>query len=340
MKKIKLVKVLIIFLVTFIYSSCTDDNEINNLSFTLTPLAEDGLSVNWTILGETNQLEIKVAEDESLSVIVFDTIFDNNINSINIINLPPASDLFIEITTFNADKIINKEVKSVSTSYHQEIVYYESTDDITLCASINYATRTISDTSKYVIFMHHFGGNKSKWYPTSLFKMLIKTGYICLNLDLRGHGDSTPLNNLSMLINEPTGLNNDLNASINYLKNLEMTNDIKVVLVGASLGACISAGGTSYNTVIGGVALSGVYSITEKMFDQLKPQGVFYVAGELDYNSTIELYFKDDAQLLFDITTEPKKIRIIRSSRGHGIDLLISNYDLELETFQWIINLQ
>jgi len=94
---------------------------------------------------------------------------------------------------------------------------------------------------------------------------------------------------------------------------------------------------SSYENVIGGVAASAVRDLSELMLDEeLKPKGMFYIAGELDKSEILDRDCERDAYYLFGLTKEASRVEILYGSRAQGVDLLANEPVFILETIRWV----
>jgi pimeloyl-ACP methyl ester carboxylesterase len=169
---------------------------------------------------------------------------------------------------------------------------------------------------------------------------LVKDGNLCIAIDFRGHGCSSFEGENTTLIEQPRMLFDDFNATLQFLDTLDLPHSDTVIVLGASMGACVATTASTYDRVLGGVAASAVEDISRNMIDDvLLPKGLFYIAGELDKNEALDIDFGRDANNLYNATTEPSKVLVIPNTPAHGVDLLDANIPLIGEAIAWVRNL-
>jgi hypothetical protein len=69
------------------------------------------------------------------------------------------------------------------------------------------------------------------------------------------------------------------------------------------------------------------------------PEGMLYLAGELDKNPARDIDYEKDAHSLASITRGPTRVIIAENSGEHGVDLLEINRELEIEALTWVRDL-
>ena len=79
-----------------------------------------------------------------------------------------------------------------------------------------------------VLLMHMFNSNRSAYDP--IIQTLVESGYVVLNVDLRGHGDSGGSRDWDLAID-------DVQLWIYWLREQEAVQDLSVSIVGASVGS-------------------------------------------------------------------------------------------------------
>ena len=243
------------------------------------------------------------------------------------------------INTHIESNIIESEIFKIKTNSYSEDVFFETTDNITLGATVRYAETLVDDNSIGVLFMHELGSNRSSWERTGIIDSLVSCGFVCMTLDFRGHGTSTPIDDLYILAASKTALQNDIKSAARYMESNYVMED-SVILVGASIGAIAASGGSSLENIKGAVSVSPVYDFVLTTFgSNVEPSGVYYLAGENDIVIADQIYIAKDAQRLFNITANSRKIEIIPSSSLHGVTLIIRNPYLESKIVNWVKNL-
>jgi len=73
--------------------------------------------------------------------------------------------------------------------------------------------------------------------------------------------------------------------------------------------------------------------------DPFAPEGMFYIAGELDKNIALGIDYEKDANSLSAGTSPPSKVIIVERTAEHGVALLESNSVLITDAIQWVRDL-
>ena len=144
-----------------------------------------------------------------------------------------------------------------------------------------------------LILLHMYGRTKETWEP--VIPYLHKRGFAILNLDIRGHGDSTKQGDKTIRFSYPKNPDEnmflhawkDVEAAVNYLKQNKSQRCLtdKTVLVGASIGCSISLySGTKLECVKGAVLMSpgtnylGVNSLEH--INKFYPKPLLFITDE------------------------------------------------------------
>jgi pimeloyl-ACP methyl ester carboxylesterase len=329
---------LIIFL--FLCFSCKEKDSIKiEYQFNIQPSEETQVDISWDNFVSNQSVYIEVDTNNQFLQPIVETTVESILGFTSIQDLDPATDYFIKIEVKENDEIVYTQTDEFSTSYISETVRYPSTDEVELCASLCYVSSKISDSSKTIIFLHAFMQNRSYWKQTKIPKQLIKEGNLVVLIDFRGHGQSTYNGDVFTLSDRPWELRDDFDATLAFLETNELPCSGEVIVIGASMGACVTTVVCSYENIKGGVAVSAVEGISRAMFDApLSPKGVFYIAGELDVDSR-NRSCADDAINLFNITADPKQVEVVPNTQGHGAELILPNSNLYYKVLDWVRNL-
>jgi alpha-beta hydrolase superfamily lysophospholipase len=167
-------------------------------------------------------------------------------------------------------------------------------------------------------------------------KKLVAEGYVCLTFFNRGHGTSTPVDDLMDLINDKSLLAKDLKAAIDFMNGHELVSPGKLGLVGGSMGAIMALAGNGYEEVLTSVALSPAIDGVFVIFPGMTLSSAYYLVGELDIHDNPAVNFPAETNALYDLTEVPKKLNIIPATSDHGSDLL-SRDSLNTSIVDWIL---
>ena len=332
--------VIYISILLFTLFSCNkaEDNIPKNVEL-LNPssITEVSFTANWNV--EKNNLKSIVL------LLAYDNSFDEIIRTININDLNTSSfkvdglygatkylhKLKIE---YNDGTVLNSAIKTAKTTYFLESVNYNTSDNITIAAKLAFLSSNQSPKPG-LIFMHEMGAFVNNWNNSDVVEGLIAKGYVCLIFSFRGHGNSSPVDDMNSLVEDKSLIAKDLVASLDYLKSREEVDPQNIGLLGGSLGAIMAVAGNGFEEVKTSVSISGVRDGIFQIFPDLIPNSVLYIVGENDIHTSPSVNFPLEAQAMFNISQDPKKIIIVPGSSAHGTNILISD-EINNEVINWV----
>ncbi len=185
-----------------------------------------------------------------------------------------------------------------------------------------------------VVFMHELGRGRA-WDHKDIVQKFAAKGYVCVLFNFRGHGNSTPVKDLTELLKDKSLVAKDLDAVFHYIKKDKRVDSTRVGLVGASLGGTMAVAGNGYTGVKASVCLSGVQDGIYTLFPGMLLKSTLYIVGEIDFSASLNIDFAKDAQIMYNQTSDPKKIIVVPGSENHGTDLL-KIAGIEEEIMAWI----
>lgn len=317
------------------------DNEIEPGIIIQPPsgLSENELIINWTS-NISDHFKLTVSPNNDLTDPILDEIsIPSGTNSYRVTGLQGMTEYFCRLSLYYNGKLATKADFSVTTGYHIEKKFFSSGEGITLCAEIMYLSNLVSVESFGFLLFHEMGADKKRWQRFDIIDSLVCKGHICLCLDFRGHGESTPVEDLASLTENNYALPEDINAAISYLVQNYNLQPGRFILAGGSLGAISATGGSSFTGVAGGVSLSAVYDPLLRVFGtDVTPRGMLYIAGSEDIMPSLGIDCPADVSRLYDITGEPRGKYILGNSSAHGTDLLSDSAISEM-VLQWMTGL-
>ncbi len=342
MKSQPIIRVLIPFLILIVILSCKKEEGEAPINFTLqsaSDIKETSFKINWTVnSNDINQITIQLALDESFNSIEKEVIvaqINQNSQEVNQLNGATQYNYRIKALLNNGD-VIFSQIGSVTTSYKSEPVTFTTSDGILIAGKLKFLESN-SGANPGIIFMHELGAWVNNWQNADVVTSLIAQGYVCLIFDFRGHGQSgdfplpTDASEIEAFV---TSVSQDLIASIDFLKTKDVIDANQLALVGGSLGAIMAVAGNEFEEVKATVALSasrlGIFSI----FPELKINSALFIAGELDAN-TQSVNFATEANALYNMAEEPKKLMILADNSAHGTNLLLTP-GVNQEIINWI----
>lgn len=222
-------------------------------------------------------------------------------------------------------------IQYVNTAYTTENATFTTSDNMTIAASIGYMS-SIESAKPAVIFMHEFGSYNDYWPSSDIFHELISEGYVCMRIFFRGHGTSTPLDDLTILLDDFGLVAKDLSAAITFIQAHAEVDPDKLALVGASMGGIMAIAGNGYSEVKASVSISSIREGIYALFPNMTIHSALFIAGELDARDNYDC--AADATFMHSISDDPKKLIIVPENALHGTMLL--SPDLDDEIVDWI----
>jgi dienelactone hydrolase len=153
--------------------------------------------------------------------------------------------------------------------------------------------------------------------------------------NFRGHGNSSPVNDLGQLLIDKSLVAKDLDAVFHHMKADVHVDSTRFGLIGASIGATMAVAGNGYKGVKTSVALSGLQDGIYTLFPGMLIQSTLYIVGEKDVSASLNVDFAKDAQYMYNQTGDPKKLIIVPGSEYHGTELL-KVAGISKEIVEWI----
>jgi pimeloyl-ACP methyl ester carboxylesterase len=331
---------LILFIITLISCQKEIPEEVS-FEFDIMPEGESNVVIGWDDIEPGNTIKFSVDTDDQFTDPLVTTEANASEGTVTLTGLAPVTRYFLKIEVSDNQVMIWSGTEEFTSKYSREVVWYASTDNVTLCANLDYISSALSPSSKTVIFMHEFSRSKTSWYVTGIVDTLVKDGNLCVAIDFRGHGASSYDGDMGNLIDQPRMLKEDFDATIQMLDTIHLEHSSEVIVFGASMGACVATSTSTYSDVLGGVAASAVAKISRSMWGSgtFAPAGIFYIAGELDKNAALNIDYEKDANSLSSITKEPSMVKIVEDSYDHGVRLLEVDPDLIAEAIEWVRDL-
>ena len=331
-----------LMLVTLAFA-CQKENETPanyDFDFFYHTIDEDAVGIEWSDIDPKYKIRFQIDEDADFQNPLTEQTVDADQNQIILSGLEAISEYILKIEVLDNQLLLWSNTYVFTTGYTIRPVKFKSTDNVLLCAELSYISSRLTQNSKTVILMHEFTRNKGFWNKTHIIDTLVREGYLCLALDFRGHGCSTFDQEITTIVSNPSMVMQDYYATIVFLDTLSIMRSNDLIVLGGSMGACVATAASSEYQVLGGIAASATEYMTNLMYDKdLEPKKMFYIAGELDKNSALNIDYEKDAHKLASMTKDTSKVWIQKGSSAHGIDLLYEEKELLMETISWIRSL-
>lgn len=342
-------KFLFLVLLVFLVCSCDTGGEMGGEPgpdlpvlriLESTAISESGFQINWSITNAVgfNTITVMVTEDEEMTKIVRVIELDDiSAQNTSLDGLKGATPYYYKVSLENqGSTVLESEIKRVETGYRTDSFDLLTEDSYSLTAKLAYL-ESLSGTRPGIIMMHEFGVWVNPWIGSDLMKKLVADGYVCLTFFFRGHGTSTPVDNLMDLVNDRSWLEKDLQAAIDFMKEFDLVSD-KLGLIGGSMGAIAALAGNGYEEVLTSVALSPTRDGVFLIFPNMTLSSVYYLAGEQDISGQEGGDFPAEATALYTMTEEPRKLNIIPGTGDHGSNLL-SRDSLNTSVQEWFLEM-
>ena len=187
-----------------------------------------------------------------------------------------------------------------------------------------------------IILIHQGGSDRQEW--NGFYQRLLDSGYVVLAYDVRGHGKSTPVEEVSQLFNDPQKAPRDLQAVLDYLSAQSGVDGQRIAIVGASIGgnlAAVAAGKAEYrvkSAVVISAKTSAVYNLAGVNPGQLHLQTVYYIASSLEQQGARAKWARE----LYESTTEPRRLQIVEGSQKHGVYIMEDDPALAGGILRWL----
>jgi dienelactone hydrolase len=303
-------------------------------------VTETGFTLIWSIKpSDYSSMSVILARDPSFRDIVRTrTYSDHTTNTTRFDSLQGATEYFYRISIVRQPgSLFISPTKSIHMPFQNDMVSFSTADSATLKGFLSYLAST-DGRRPAVIFMHEFGIFVNGWINSDLITTLVSQDYVCLVYFNRGHGSSSSLDDLHVLIEDPKYLANDLRGAMAYLAGLPMVRPEQMVLAGASMGASMAVTANGSDSVLASVALSPADSYIDYLYPGVPLKNILYIVGENDVVTTDQgiVNFPEEAQDLYNRTTDPRKLIVVSGTDAHGTELLESP-GVNQEILDWIL---
>jgi len=302
-------------------------------------ISETEFQLNWTLntLFGFQSISVDLSEDKEMAKIIKHVETGDISTEYMLVNgLKGATKYYYRLSlNDNEIPVFKSDILGAETSFRMDKVDLVTEDSYTLSSKLAYL-ETISGSRPGIILMHEFGVWVNPWTGSDLMKQLVAEGYVCLTFFNRGHGTSTPMDDIMELINDKSLLAKDLQAAIDFMNEHELVSSGKLGLVGGSMGAIMALAGNGYDEVLTSVALSPARDGVFVIFPDMTLSSVYYLVGELDIHDDPAVDFPAETNVLFNLSEEPKKLDIIPATSDHGSNLL-SRDSLNASILDWIL---
>ncbi len=328
----------LILLVSICACDKSEETDISNIQLLeITAISETEVLLKWSASSaDFTQLFAEVSTLSGFNELEKQIEIDDISNTTMLFSdLSGATKYYFRLRGIRSDASeVISDVKSVRTIYTLDAVSFQTSDGLSIAGSLSYLS-SIESKKPAVIFMHEMGAFVNGWKASEVVLKLVAKGYVCLVIDFRGHGNSTPIDDIGILFTNKELLVLDLEAALGFLKAHPQVDPQRFALAGASLGAIMAVAGNAYEEVKVSVAVSGVRDGIFQISANNKLRAVLYVVGELDVHPQQNVNFLEEAQAMYEMSSQPKKLVVVPGASAHGTSLL-SSESLNTEIVDWI----
>jgi dienelactone hydrolase len=137
-----------------------------------------------------------------------------------------------------------------------------------------------------VVLVHGFAADRVAM--STLARRLAQNGYAILAIDLHGHGSNR--NPFALGVAEDNVLRDDIRAAVDYLRNSQLVDASRIVVMGHSMGAGAALDYATHDpNIAGAVMISGGFTL----WGQQRPRNALFITAERDpafiRNDSIEI---------------------------------------------------
>ncbi len=222
-----------------------------------------------------------------------------------------------------------------NVSAKKEAVRIVTPDHFSIAGNFFYDDSNRNVPQPCVVLVHHFRRDKEQWgqFPEDL----VADGFKVLAYDIRGHGKSDNVRDVTSLLSDPQQAPFDFDGALEWLEKRNDVNADRIGVIGTSIGAHIACEASAIygDRVKAAVAVSpslrGTLDFLEHKPGVHVMRSVLYVAAEGDGT-----HARDALDLSAKHTEEPKGVRIFNGLSDHGIDLINKMPEVKRFAVMWL----
>ncbi len=230
----------------------------------------------------------------------------------------------------------------------KETLKFTTPDHFNIAADFYFGAAKKDVSQPCVVLVHQFYQSKEQWgtFPDEL----VNAGYKVLAYDIRGHGASDKVKDMTSLLSDPQQAPFDFDGALNWLsdglrrvtrtpseKEQKGVDVHRLAVVGTSIGGYIACGANAIypENVKTAVAISsskkGVLDFLKHKPGKHRMRSVFYIAAKGDGT-----HAKDAEELAANYTDAPKKVKVFDDASEHGIFLLNKKPEAKKLVKDWL----
>ncbi len=203
----------------------------------------------------------------------------------------------------------------------KENIRFETSDHFNIAGDFYLDPASRNSTLPCVVLVHQFYRTKEQW--DTLPEELVSQGNKVLAYDIRGHGASDRVKDMTSLLSDPQQAPFDFDAALEWMSGEKGIDRNKIAVVGTSIGGYIACMASALypDRVKTAVAISsskkGVLSFLRHKPGEHRMRSVLYIAAAGDGT-----HARNARELAGSYTDGPKKVEIYDDVSEHGIELV------------------
>lgn len=112
-----------------------------------------------------------------------------------------------------------------------ETIHVDASDGLVLVGDVYHPESSPESGSPALLLLHMLGSNRQAYDP--LIPDLVDNGYVVLNVDMRGHGDTGGARNWDLTLE-------DTQLWLDWLRSVDRVDPAKVAIIGGSIGSNVA----------------------------------------------------------------------------------------------------
>lgn len=217
----------------------------------------------------------------------------------------------------------------------KENIRFKTSDHFGIAGDFYFDPASRNVASPCIVLVHQFYHSKEQW--NTLPEDLVFRGNKVLAYDIRGHGASDKVKDMTSLLTDPQQAPFDFDGAVEWISGVKGIDGNKIAVVGTSIGGYIACMASALypDRVKTAVAISsskkGVLSFLRHKPGEHRMKSVLYVAGAGDGT-----HAADAQDLAGSYTDDPKKVEICDDASEHGIELLKKRPEMKNVIVNWL----
>lgn len=186
-----------------------------------------------------------------------------------------------------------------------------------------------------VVLIHHFRRDKEQWgkFPDEL----VEQGFKVLAYDIRGHGVSDRVRDVTSLLSDPHQAPFDFDGALHWLEQQPGVDNRLIGVVGTSIGGNVACEANAIHpdrvkaAVAVSASLRGTLDFLEHEPGVHRLSSALFIAAEGDGT-----HARDAQVLVENYTDEPKDLKIYQDDSEHGVDLFYKEPEVGQLAVAWL----